>query len=65
MKREIVKTMLVCDWCGSEEDVRSYVFRHEYMDDEERRSEEYASIELCATCQHRAYESLKMTGRLA
>lgn len=65
MKKEIVKIVLSCDWCGSEVDVRSYTFRHEYMNDEERRSEEEASIELCTTCQHRAYESLKMTGRLA
>lgn len=65
MKREIVQTVLVCDWCGSEENVRSYTFRHEYMDEDERPSKEDVSLELCADCQHRAYESLKSTGALA
>ena len=63
MKREITKIVLVCDWCGSEEDVRSYTFRHTYMDEDERPSEEDVSFELCAECQHTAYEDLQITER--
>ena len=63
MKREITKTVLVCDWCGSEEAVRPYTFRHAYMDEDERPSEEDVSLELCAACQNRAYESLEAEER--
>ena len=58
MNREIVKTILVCDWCGSEINVRSYTFHHEYMDEDERPSEEDISIELCSKCQNKAYRIL-------
>lgn len=57
MKKEIVRTVLVCDWCGSEEKVRSYTFRSKYYDGH-RNDEDDASIELCAKCQHKAYDRL-------
>ena len=63
MKREIVQTVLVCDWCSSEDGVRSYTFRHEYMDEDERPSEEDVSFELCVRCQGKAYEDLQVAGR--
>lgn len=58
MKREIVQTVLVCDWCGSEENVRSYTFRHEYRNEDKRTSEEDVSLELCEKCQGKAFEML-------
>lgn len=58
MKREITKTVLVCDWCGSEENVRSYTFRRRYYDGH-RNEEEDASIELCTACQRKAYAILQ------
>lgn len=61
MKKEIVQTVLVCDWCGSEKNVRSYMFRRKYYDGH-RNDEEDTSIELCAKCQIRAYESLMLCG---
>lgn len=58
MKKEVVRTVLVCDWCGSEGNVRSYTFRRKYYDGH-RNDEEDASIELCARCQRKAYEILQ------
>lgn len=57
MKKEITKTVLVCDWCGSEGNVRSYTFRRKYYDGH-RTEEEDASIELCEKCQVKAYRTL-------
>ena len=62
MKKEIVRTVLVCDWCGSENKVRSYTFRHRDYDGH-RNDEEDVSIELCAECQHTAYEDLQVAER--
>lgn len=60
MKKEIVRTVLVCDWCGSKENVRSYPF-HTIGTDERGRTESEESVELCAFCQCKAYNILKST----
>ncbi len=63
MKKEIVQTVIFCDWCGSQENVRSYTFRRRYYDGH-RNDEEDASIELCAECQRKAYENLQKIGQM-
>lgn len=63
MKKEVVRTVLVCDWCGSEENVRSYTFRRTYYDGH-RNDEEDANLELCAKCQRKAYEGLQKIGQM-
>ena len=63
MKKEVMRTVLVCDWCGQETNVRSYTFRRRYFDGH-RNDEEDVSIELCAACQIKAYEGLQKIGQM-
>lgn len=57
MKKEITNTVLICDGCGSKENVRSYVFRKRYNDGH-KNDEEDVTIELCSKCQIKAYRTL-------
>ena len=58
MKKEVMRTVLVCDWCGTEVNVRSYTFRRKFYDGH-KNDEEDVSLELCKRCQCKAYEILK------
>lgn len=54
--------ILICDWCGSKDDVRSYVMQTKNYDGH-RNEYSDQSIELCKKCQIQALKLLISYGK--
>lgn len=50
---------LVCDWCDSKVSVRSYKMETKQFDGYDRNEYVTDHIELCASCQVKAFDMLK------